>query len=883
MQGAEIRERFLRFFEERGHARVRSSSLIPPPETGLLLANAGMNQFIPYFLGQAEPPYPRATSVQKSFRTNDIELVGLTARHCTLFEMLGNFSFGDYFKSEACAYAYELVTEGYGIDAELLWVTVFETDDESVEIWADEVGIPRDRIVKRGSEDNFWWTHAAGPGGPCSEIYVDRGPKYGQEGGPAVDEERHLEIWNLVFMQNDVDDAGEVVGDLPRKNIDTGSGLERVALVLQGKDTYFETDVVWPLLEQAQSLSGKRYGDDHRADISLKIVAEHSRAVTFLIADGVLPSNEGRGYVLRRMLRRVVSHARRLGVDRPVAGALAETAIVMFGDAYPELRENREFILQVAGSEESRFGATLRQGLTLLEEEVGKPEWREHSGDVAFRLHDTFGFPVELTKELAEERGLSVDADRFGELMEQQRQRAQEAVQKGPVGEQAIGDTAARVGRTEFLGYETLNAEARIESLFADGREVESAHEGQDILVLLNRTPFYAEGGGQVGDQGMIRATSGLVRVEDVSPGPGDVIVHRARVTSGEVRLGDQVQAEVDAEFREGAARSHTATHVVHWTLRNLLGEHARQAGSLVQPGRLRFDFTHHQAVPHDVLEEAEYVANARLAEDSPVRAYETTIDYARSEGAIALFGEKYGDIVRVVEVGDYSKELCGGTHVPHTGKVALVKILGEGSIGSGMRRVEALVGPDALRHINAEHQLLLEITAALGGGDPGQAPDRVRRTLERVKQLESELGKIRKGERGTVVDELAAQAQQVDGVRLVVSSIPGEDANGLRELADLLRSKLEREGAAAAVLGTTEGGSARLVASVTKPLITRGVTAKMLLQPAAAAIGGGAGGKPHLGMAGGKNAGALEDALGGIPARLAELLRGGSRGGSGG
>jgi alanyl-tRNA synthetase len=874
VQGAEIRERFLRFFEERGHTRVRSSSLIPPPETGLLLTNAGMNQFIPYFLGQAEPPYPRATSAQKSFRTVDIDLVGLTARHCTLFEMLGNFSFGDYFKSEACAFAYELVTQQYGLDPERLWVTVFETDDEAAAIWADEVGVPRERIVRRGKEDNFWWTHAAGPGGPCSEIYVDRGSKYGPDGGPAVDEERFVEIWNLVFMQNEMNEAGEVVGDLPRKNIDTGSGLERVATVLQEKESYFETDLVWPLVEMAQSLSGKTFGADDRTDISLKIVAEHSRAISFLIADGVLPSNEGRGYVLRRMLRRIVSHARRLGVEKPVTGPLVERVVELFGEPYPELRENREFVLQVAGSEEDRFASTLRQGLVLLEEEVAKPAWEQHSGDVAFQLHDTFGFPVELTRELVQERGLSIDADRFTQLMEEQRHRAREAVEKGRVGEQAIGDVASRVGRTEFLGYETLEAEARIEALFVGGGEVPAAHEGQEVLIVLNRTPFYAEGGGQVGDQGSIRTEGAVVEVLDVKPGPGGVTVHEGRVVSGEIRVGDHASAAVDPAFREGAARSHTATHVVHWTLRHLLGEHARQAGSLVQPGRLRFDFTHHQGVPLDTLEEAEQIANVRLADDSPVRAYETTIDVARSEGAIALFGEHYGDIVRVVEVGDYSKELCGGTHVPHTGKVAIVRILHEGSIGSGMRRIEALVGPDALQHINAERHLLYDLMQALGGGDPEQAVERARRTVERVKQLESELGKIRKGERGSVVEALASKAEAVDGVRLVVSSVPGEDANGLRELADLLRTKLERDGAAAAVLGTTEGGSARLVASVTKPLITRGVTAKKLLEHAAKTIGGGAGGKDHLGMAGGKNAGALEDALGSIPARLAELLQ---------
>ena len=880
MQGPEIRERFLRFFEERGHTRVRSSSLIPPSETGLLLTNAGMNQFIPYFLGQAEPPYPRATSSQKVMRTNDIENVGRDARHETFFEMLGNFSFGDYFKAEAIAWAYELVTGGYGIEAERVWATVYREDEEAFSAWAEGVGLPADRIVRRdrfdadGESLNYWWTHAPGPAGPCSEIYVDRGPKYGPDGGPDVDEERFLEIWNLVFIQDQVDGEATLVAPLPARNVDTGANPERIAMVLQRVDNVFETDLLRPILEVAEAVSAKRHGQDVQDDISLKIIAEHGRAGTFLVADGVLPSNEGRGYILRRMLRRVVSHARRLGVVDPVTGRLAERTIELFGDAYPELRENREFLLQVLASEEERFSSTLRQGLTLLEEEVSRPAWTTQSGDVAFRLHDTFGFPVELTRELVEERGLSVDLDRFAALMEEQRRRAQEAVKKGAVGEQVIGQAAARAGATEFLGYQTTEADGRVEAVFADGVETETAGEGRQVLVLLNRSPFYAEGGGQVGDRGVIRTDGGLVRVTDTRPGPGDTIVHQGVIESGELRTGAQAHAQVDPEFREGSTRSHTATHVVHWTLRHLLGDHARQAGSLVQPGRLRFDFTHHQAVPAGLLEEAEEVANARLADDSAVRAYETSIEFARSEGAIALFGEKYGDIVRVVEIGDYSKELCGGTHVPHTGRVSLVKILGEGSIGSGMRRIEALVGPDALRHVNTELRLLVEVVEALGAGDPAQAPDRARRAVERIKQLESELGRIRKGERGTVVDALAAKAQSVDGVRLVVSAVPGEDANGLRELADLLRARLERDGEGAAVLGVAEEGSALLAASVTKPLVTRGVTAKKLLEQAAKAIGGGAGGKDHLGMAGGKNSAALEDALGSIPARLTELLQ---------
>ena len=875
MQGGEIRKRFTSFFEERGHVRVPSSSLIPPPGSGLLLTTAGMVQFLPYFLGESEPPYRRATSVQKSFRTTDIELVGHTARHMTFFEMMGNFSFGDYFKSEACAWGYELVTEGYGIDPGRLWVTVFETDDEAIRIWVDQVGIPPDRIVRRGREDNYWMVPGRA-GGPCSEIFVDRGPMYGPDGGPAVDEERFMEVWNLVFMQHRVDDQGNVVGDLPNKNIDTGSGLERVALVLQDVGSAFDTDLLRPLVETAEKLAERTYGVDEQVDVSLRILAEHARATAMLIADGVTPSNEERGYVLRRMLRRMVSHARRLGIDRPVMEPLVETAVGILGEAYPELVENRDYIAEVAASEEQRFATTLRQGMVLFEEAVDRARADQRSslpGRDAFRLHDTHGFPVELTRELAHERGLGVDMDEFEALMREQRRRAQEAARRGGVTGDALARVAGSAGRTEFVGYQHLDAEGEVKGLLVDVNEASEAHEGQPVRLILSRTPFYAEAGGQVGDQGVVRVEGGLVRVQDAVWGPGDVVVHRGIVESGTIRAGQAAHAEVDPDARQATARSHTATHIVHWTLRHLLGEHARQAGSLVAPGRLRFDFSHHQALPRDALEEAELISNQRLAADDPVRAYETTMDYARSQGAIALFGEKYGDVVRVVEVGDYSRELCGGTHVPHTGRIAVVRILHESSIGSGMRRIEALVGPDALRHVNAERRLLEEVVAALGGGDVEGAPERARRAIERIKQLESELGKLRKGDRAANVDSLARGASRVGDVGLVVAAVPGEDATGLRELAQAVRDRLEREGPGAVVLGAADGGGAKLVAACTSSLVQRGLSAQALLEPAARAVGGGAGGKPFLAMAGGRQADKLDHALALIPARMEELL----------
>jgi alanyl-tRNA synthetase len=879
MEGARIREEFLRFFEERGHKRVPSSSLIPPAGSGLLLTNAGMNQFIPYFLGHSQAPFPRATTDQRCFRALDIDNVGHTARHLTFFEMLGNFSFGDYFKAEAVSWAYELVTERYGIDAERLWVTVFDEDTEAEAAW-DATGLPASRIVKRGKFDedgefaNFWSTHAPGPCGPCSEIFVDRGPRFGPDGGPDVDEERFMEIWNLVFIQDETDDGVNVVGELPAKNIDTGSGLERLATVLQGVDSVFETDLLRPLLEVAESLSGRTHGRDERDDVSLKVIAEHGRATTFLIADGVQPSNDGRGYVLRRMLRRVVSHARRLGIERDVMPPLVGRTVELFGQAHPELVENRAYVEQVASSEEARFAGTLRQGMTLFETEIEKAAGAKRlPGDVVFKLHDTFGFPKELTSELAAEAGLEIDEERFEALMDAQRERAKRSA-KNVHAEEELATVAGEAGTTEFVGYQTLESDGRLVALIGPGGREPVATEGEEVRFVLDRTPFYAESGGQVGDRGVILAPGGTITVTDTQFGPGDIIVHTGVVGSGEIREGEEVHGEVDAARREATARAHTATHIVHWTLRHVLGDHARQAGSLVAPGRLRFDFPHHSAVPRDVLEEAEELANRRLAEDGQVTIYETTMDEAKNQGAIALFGEKYGDFVRVVEVGDYSIELCGGTHVHHTGEIALVRILHEASIGAGMRRVEALVGPDALREINMERDLLYAIARELGT-DPKGALERARHYAERVKQLEGELGKQAKQELKDRAEQLASGARLVEGAKLVTAAVDA-DADELRSLAQDVANRLEGPDGAAAVLGTGQGGKALLVAAGTKQLIARGVTAPALLEPAAKIVGGGKGGKPNLAFSGGPKGDAFQEALDAVEPRLKELLQAG-------
>ncbi len=875
MESHRIRETFLSFFEERDHRRVASASLIPPPESGLLLTNAGMNQFIPYFLGQADPPFLRAVTSQKCFRANDIDNVGHTARHLTMFEMLGNFSFGDYFKADAIPWAHGLITEGFGIDHDLLWVTVYEDDAEATELWIDAAGLAPERIVRRGRVDvegqlaNYWHTHAAGPGGPCSEIFVDHGARYGPEGGPDVDEDRFMEIWNLVFIQDQVDSHLEIVGELPAKNIDTGASLERVATFLQGVDNVFETDVFVPLLEVAESLSGKRHGSDDRDDISLKVIAEHGRATSFLIADGVQPSNEGRGYILRRMLRRVVSHARRLGVEGGVMEPLVRRTVELMGDVYPELRENEAFVLQVATSEEERFAATLRQGLQLFERaSADNRDTGRLAGEDAFKLSDTFGFPLQLTQELAADAGLDVDVDRFAELLEEQRRRARASAKKVP-----IGIDAGAVPPSEFVGYRSLQAEGRIVAMLdSESRELPIAEEGEEVQLFLDVTPFYAEGGGQIGDHGTIRTETGSIRVVDAQWAGPHAILHTGIVESGEVRVHQDAYGFVDAGRREATARAHTSTHIVHWTLKHLLGEHARQAGSLVAPGRLRFDFPHPSAVPQEVLEEAEAEANRRLALDDAVRIYETTFDEAKAQGAIALFGEKYGDLVRVVEVGEYSRELCGGTHVRRTGNISLIRILHEGSIGAGMRRVEALVGPDALREINAERALLHGIATVLGSTDPRSAEERARQLVERVKRLESELGKVRQGDVASLAEEVAGRASDVSGARLV-ASVHDADADQLRELAQRVAGKLEGNGGAAVVLGSGQGGKGLIVGACSPRLVERGVTAPMLLEHAAKRIGGGAGGKPILGFAGGPNADAVEGAIESIGNRLAELL----------
>ncbi|MBW3562211.1 MAG: alanine--tRNA ligase [Actinobacteria bacterium] len=865
MRADEIRETFLRFFEERGHRRYPSASLIPNDPT-LLLTTAGMVPFKPYFLGDADPPTPRATSCQKSARTTDIENVGRTARHLTLFEMLGNFSFGDYFKRQAVRWAWELSLEHLDLDPGRIWATVHVDDDEAPAIWLEETDVPEERIQALDA-DNFWRIEGvAGPGGPTTELFYDRGEDFGEAGGPAVNGERYLEYYNLVFMQYQLDEAGGIQGDLPNQGVDTGMGLERMAAIEQDVTSVFETDVFRPIVARAEELTGAAYGEDDDADISLRVIAEHSRAATFLIADGILPAKEGRGYVLRRLMRRVVRHARLLGSEEPLLVPMVDAVIATMRTGYPELDDQRELVTRVAGAEEKDFAGTLRQGLAILEDAVedAQEAGREQlPGDAAFKLHDTYGFPVDLTLEIVEEQGLGLDRDEFDRLMEEQRRRARAARKTGDEGtpvevyRQAAGKLE---GEVEFLGYDTTAAGSTLGALVTPGGTVTEVGEGDEVEVVLTATPFYAEGGGQVGDRGVLETPTGRLEVADTYSPIEGLIVHRAKVVAGEVAEGQGVTATVDPEFRVATERSHSATHVLHATVRELLGSHAQQAGSLVEPGRLRFDFPHFEQVPRETLAMLEETVNERVLRDPEVHADRMHIDEAKAEGAIALFGEKYGDVVRVVTIGDFSKELCGGTHVASGARVGGIVIVREESIGANQRRIEALTGHDAYAH-GARERLIAEEVARMLDVRPDDVVDRVSDLVERLRDAEKELDQVRAAGLSHRAEEIADEAERQDGLAVVTRQVDVPGADELRQLALEIRGHLRERGVV--VLGTTSGdGKAQMVAVLTQDLADEGIQARDILHPAAQVLGGGAGGQGELAQAGGREGAKLDAAL---------------------
>jgi alanyl-tRNA synthetase len=881
MNSAEIRSRWLNFFEKENslklnHTVVPSASLIAD-DPNLLLVNAGMVPFKPFFLGEITPPYKRATSVQKCVRTLDIDEVGKTTRHASFFQMCGNFSFGDYFKEGAIALAWELLTKsisdgGYGFEPNKLWVTVYKDDDEAADIWHKQVGVPKDRIQRRGMADNFWSMGVPGPCGPCSEIYFDRGAKYGKDGGPIADEERYLEIWNLVFMQNIRAAGGSkddfpIVGDLPAKNIDTGLGLERTAALLQGVENIYEIDTTRIILDKASELSNTKYGSNVNSDVSLRVVADHARTAMMLIGDGVTPGNEGRGYVLRRMMRRTVRNMRLLGSQELVLAELVKSSIAAMAPQYPELISNKDRILEITAMEEESFIQTLKAGTSIFdvaasELKVGKV--KSLPAETAFKLHDTYGFPFDLTLEMAREKGLEVDESGFRRLMKEQKERAQADARTKKSGHTDLTlykNIIDQTGATEFIGYEKTQSESKLTGILVEGKSVSEAVTGSEVEITLNRTPFYAEGGGQLADGGLIKLGNGaVIEVDDVqTPVPG-LIVHRGRLISGAIKIGEDAVAQIDQERRTAISRAHTATHMVHKAFREALGETATQAGSENSPGRFRFDFPATSAVPQSVLNDVESRVNELLISDLEVHAQVMSQDKAKSLGAMALFGEKYGDQVRVVSVGDWAKELCGGTHVGRSGELGVIKLLSESSIGSGVRRVEALVGVDAYKFLVKEHLILNSLTQIIKGARSEEIPERVNDLIDKMKILEKELSGVRVATAMSMTPSLIADAVSIGNSKIVTAAMsPGLSAEELRTIALKIKTDL---GSGVVVLTSLTNEKIILIVAVSSDLVKIGVKAGDLVKAGSITLGGGGGGKDDFAQGGGVNIGKLASAI---------------------
>ncbi|MBX6770839.1 MAG: alanine--tRNA ligase [Chloroflexi bacterium] len=851
---SEIRNAFLRFFQQKDHIVLPSSSLVPEGDPSLLLTNAGMVQIKPYFLGQATPPGPRLASVQKCFRTVDIETVG-NERNLTFFEMLGNFSVGDYFKEGAIAFAWEFLTQQAGFDPKRLWPTIYPDDEEAFVAWQRVTGVPAERIIRL--PDNWWEAGPVGPNGPDSEIYYDRGPEFGcgrPTCQPGCDCPRFLEVWNLVFMQYYRDETG-ALSPLPRKNIDTGMGLERLTMLLQDKRTVYETDLFAPIIQKAADIAGVRYGADESADYSLRVVADHSRAVTFLVADGVLPSNEGRGYILRRVLRRAVRHGRRLGIERTFLGETAGVVIDLMGTTYPELVQRRDFICKVIEMEESRFGQTLAVGLNLLDQFIAEARQAgrtELAGSDVFRLYDTYGFPVELTTELAREAGLRVDLEGFQQAMAEQREKARAASKFGAGARQNAEAYAQLPLEVEFLGYTRLAATSQIVGMIMGGRIVGDMAAGDEGEIVLRETPFYAEAGGQVGDTGRIANERGVAEVLDTQRPVPNLIVHRVRILEGALLAGDIVEATVDAERRASIARHHSATHLLHKALREILGTHVQQAGSLVAPDRLRFDFTHFQAVTPEELAAIEARVNEEIRANLPRGTTITTYQEALAAGAMALFGEKYGERVRMVCFGDYSCELCGGTHVERTGDIGAFVIVSEQSVGAGVRRIEALAGEPAVRFIRERLAAFDRMSSRLGG----EPEVRVQALLEELQAERRTVAQLRRQLAASQAERLLNEAVQVDGITVVSARVDAPSTEALREMGDVLRDRVQR---GVVVLGSVFNGRPGLVAMVTPGV---GINAADLARTVAIRIGGSGGGRPDLAQAGGRHPEKLSEAL---------------------
>lgn len=892
MLSQEISKRWIEFFEKRGHTVVPSASLISN-EPGAMFTIAGMVPFIPYFLGRETPPFSRATSVQKCIRTLDIEEVGKTARHGTFFQMAGNFSFGDYFKEQAIPFAYELLTAsqdegGYGLDPERLWVTIYEGDNEAFDVWTKTVGFPEERIQRMGMKENYWSTGQPGPAGPDSEIFYDRGPAYGKEGGPAVDDDRYIEIWNLVFMQYQRGEGigkedFEILGELPKKNIDTGLGVERLAMLLQGVENFYETDQVRPVLDAASKLSGKKYhGSEspedpgYEDDVRMRVVADHIRSSLMLIADGVTPSNEGRGYILRRLMRRAIRAMRLLGVTEPCLPILFPASRDAMAGAFPYVADDFERISRIAYAEEKAFLHTIETGTERLEEAVAtakKDGSNSVSGAEAFALHDTYGFPIDLTLEMAAEAGVKVDEKAFRELMAEQRHRAQAdaKAKKGSFADLSELRKLVDERGSIFTGYTELRTETHLRALLKDGVSVPVAKAGDKIEVVLDETPFYAEGGGQAADTGVITGNGFVIDVQDVQQPVKGLSVHRAVVREGEAHPGAEVMAQVDVQRRRDGEKAHSGTHIVHAALHQVLGNEATQRGSFNKEGYLRFDFAWGESLSDSAKREVEEVANLAIRDNHEVIAREMPLAEAKALGAMSLFGEKYGNIVRMVEIGgEFSRELCGGTHVGTSSEIGSLTLLTEQSVGSGNRRVEALVGMNSFEHLAAERTLVNQLTGMMKVQSSSELPEKINQTLAKLKSAEKELEKLRREKLQAEAGKLLENAQTIGSVRVLTHHAGELDANGVRSLALDLRSRFGSEAAVVAVTGVTNGRPVILVAT-NEGAREAGIKAGALVRLAAGVLGGGGGGKDDVAQGGGQDASKVSEALDAIRNAIAQ------------
>ena len=861
----ELRRMFLEFFESKGHLAMKSFSLVPHNDKSLLLINSGMAPLKPYFTGQEIPPCKRVTTCQKCIRTGDIENVGKTARHGTFFEMLGNFSFGDYFKKESIAWTWEFLTEVVGLDPERLYPSVYLEDDEAWEIWNKDIGIPADRIFRFGKEDNFW-EHGSGPCGPCSEVYYDRGEEYGC-GKPdctvGCDCDRYMEIWNNVFTQFD-NDGNNHYTELEQKNIDTGMGLERLACIVQGVDSMFDVDTIKALREHVSTLAGAEYGKSYDTDVSIRVITDHIRSVTFMISDGIMPSNEGRGYVLRRLLRRACRHGRLLNIEGEFLTKLAQTVIEGSKDGYPELDEKKEFIFKVIAKEEEQFNKTIDQGLSILaemEEELEKKGEKTLGGDQAFKLYDTYGFPLDLTREILEEKGISVDEEGFQAAMKVQRETARAAreVTNYMGADVTVYESIDPSVTSTFVGYDHLSWKSPVTVLTTETELVEALSEGQKGTIFVEETPFYATSGGQEADQGVIRTAEGEFQVEDVVKLLGGKIGHVGIVTKGMLKVGDEAELTVDQEKRSLSANNHSATHLLHKALRMVLGTHVEQAGSSVNEDRLRFDFTHFSALTPEEIKKVEEIVNEQIQKNLAVKVENMPIEEARKTGAAALFGEKYGDIVRVVSMGDFSIEFCGGTHVSNTGVITAFKIISETGVAAGVRRIEALTAKGLMNYYS-ELEEKLHRAAKLLKASPDKLEEKITHVLAENKELRAEVeslkSKLAKDAMGDVTDQIT----EVKGLSLLAARIEGVDMNGLRELGDQMKEKL---GEGVIVLASAVDGKVSLMAMATEGAVKQGAHAGNLIKGIASLVGGGGGGRPNMAQAGGKNPAGIDEAIG--------------------